>query len=136
MRPLLIAFLIALLTVPALAQGVLPTPLPTAAPSATTGDSLPRGTLSGVGATPIRMNANIRSGPGLAYRTIGRLEMGKTLDVVGHNGYDMDRSCAEPFMTTLDMWIQVLYRGRRGWIARCTVVVSGDVSRLLEQPAP
>jgi hypothetical protein len=92
--------------------------------------------LSGVGATPLQRDVNIRFGPGVEYRIIGALRLGKSIDVVGYNGYDLGRTCDTDFSTTLDMWIAVQFNERRGWIARCAVVVTGDMSRMLVQPAP
>jgi hypothetical protein len=135
MRVLLFALvLLAFASVTAAQQS---TPLPPVVDTVPTPSSLgPPLYLSGVGATPLSENVNIRLGPGLDYPIINRLEFGDSIDVVGHNGYDMTRDCDEPFLTTLDMWIQVQFQERRGWIARCVVDVVGDVSRLLEQPAP
>lgn len=92
-------------------------------------------TLSGVSATPLSRNVNIRSGPGTAYPILRRLVVGDSLDIVGTNGFDIERSCAGDFAATLDMWVQVQFAEERGWIARCTVEVTGDMSRLLDQTA-
>jgi uncharacterized protein YraI len=92
-------------------------------------------TLSGVSATPLSRNVNIRSGPGTAYPILRRLVVGDSLDIVGTNGFDVERSCAGDFAATLDMWVQVQFAEERGWIARCTVEVTGDMSRLLDQTA-
>lgn len=132
----------------ALAQDVTPTPTPAPtltleAPDLTDGTQEPLRNfdlplyLSGVGATPISDNVNIRSGPGTEYRIIGVLRAGRSIDVVGHNGYDLSRSCVGvDFEDTLDMWITVQFNEQRGWIARCTVTITGDMSRLLVHPAP
>ncbi len=111
-----------------------PTAAPQAAPitAASVGALLPI-SLSGVGATPIERNVSIRQGPGLEYPRIGVLRSGKSIDVVGTNGYDQLRDCVGDFSKTLDMWLQVQVNERRGWIARCTVIVSGDTSHLLDQ---
>lgn len=103
--------------------------------------TLPAGTpppvsLSGVGATPLYEAVRIRSGPGLLYPGIGSLRAGGWIDVVGYNGYDLSRTCSPTFAADLDMWIQVVYRGKRGWIARCTVRVVGNLSRLPIVGAP
>ena len=92
--------------------------------------------LSGVGATPLTRNVNIRSGPGLEYRVVRRLVVGNSLDVVGTNGFDNERSCAGDFAATLDMWVQLQFAEERGWVARCAVAITGDLSRLLDQSAP
>jgi hypothetical protein len=90
--------------------------------------------LSGVGATPIERNVAIRQGPGLEYPRVGALRFGKSIDVVGTNGYDQTRTClGVEFKTTLDMWLQVQVNEQRGWIARCTVIVTGDTTQLLDQ---
>ena len=115
----------------------LPTPQPQATQGRPTIGSLLPLSLSGVGATPIERNVAIRQGPGLTYPRIGVLRAGKSIDVVGTNGYDQSRDClGVEFKTTLDMWLQVQLNEQRGWIARCTVIVSGDTSKLLVQPPP
>ena len=113
-----------------------PTPIPHGIPPAPKiGSLLPR-FLSGVGATPLNGNVSIRLGPGLTYPRVGVLRVGKSIDVVGTNGYDQSRSCLVDFRATLDMWIQVQFDERRGWISRCAVDVTGDMSQLLVQPPP
>lgn len=141
---LLIAVFILVLPVAAQNPTVTPVPtvlfenvLPTTAPVLI----VPTGTgpvqsLSGVGATPVSRNVNIRNGPGTDYSIISVLRAGRSIDVVGTNGFDQTRSCAGDFNATLDMWIVVQFRGQRGWVARCAVVVTGDMSRLLVHPAP
>ena len=92
--------------------------------------------LSGVGASPVSSNVHIRRGPGLDYPITGILRQGQSIDVVGYNGYDLARSCVGEFEATLDMWITVQRNDERGWIARCTVEIIGDMSRLLVHEAP
>lgn len=92
--------------------------------------------LSGVGASPLSRNVNIRSGPGVDYAILRRLAVGNSLDVVGTNGFDVTRSCVGDFNATLDMWVQVQFAEQRGWVARCTVNITGDLSRLPDQTAP
>lgn len=89
--------------------------------------------LSGVGATPLSQNVNIRSGPGTEFRVLRRLEGGQSLDVVGTNGFDTERTCVGDFAATLDMWVMVQFAEERGWVARCTVRITGDMSHLLDQ---
>ena len=91
--------------------------------------------LSGVGATPLSRNVNIRSGPGIEFPVLRRLVVGDSLDVVGTNGFDAERTCVGDFAATLDMWVQVQFAEERGWIARCTVDITGDLSRLADQTA-
>jgi hypothetical protein len=112
-----------------------PTAAPRAAPiTAASVSALLPISLSGVGATPIDRNVAIRQGPGLQYPRIGVLRSGKSIDVVGTNGYDQTRAClGVEFRTTLDMWLQVQVNEQRGWIARCTVIVTGDTRQLLDQ---
>jgi hypothetical protein len=152
---LLLAFLLVLILIFALAplataqDDPIPAPSPTPtvtleAPSLNSGSATPELLanfdlpiyLSGVGATPLTSNVNIRSGPGLDYPIIGRLRQTHSIDVVGYNGYDLGRSCEGDFSATLDMWITVQWNEQRGWIARCTVQITGDMSRLLVHPAP
>lgn len=89
--------------------------------------------VSGVGATPLTSNVNIRSGPDTSFPVIHRLLVGQSIDVVGTNGFDTERTCVGNFGATLDMWVQVQFGERRGWLARCTVRITGDLSRLLDQ---
>ena len=91
--------------------------------------------LSGVGAAPLSRNVNIRSGPGIEFPVLRRLVVGDSLDVVGTNGFDAERTCVGDFAATLDMWVQVQFAEERGWIARCTVDITGDLSRLADQTA-
>ncbi len=110
------------------------TPAPTdAPPSMVTPQDLP--SLSGVGGTPLEQNVRIRLEPSLEARQIGILRFGKFIDIVGTNGFDTDRDCNGDFEDTLDMWVQVVFREQRGWIARCTLTIYGDLSRLpIEAP--
>lgn len=126
--------LIVLVCAVLLASGVAAQTLPPAEPPVPPIPGL-AASLSGVGATPLSRNVNIRSGPGTDYRVIRRLVVGESLDVVGTNGFDTDRTCAGDFAATLDMWVQVQFAEERGWIARCTVQITGDMSRLLDQTA-
>jgi hypothetical protein len=115
----------------------LPTPRPQATQGRPTIGSLLPISLSGVLASPIERNVAIRQGPGLTYPRIGVLRAGKSIDVTGTNGYDQSRDClGVEFKTTLDMWLQVQFNEQRGWIARCTVNVTGDTSKLLVQSPP
>ena len=118
-----------------LASAVSAQDLPPAEPPVPAIPGLPA-FLSGVGATPLSRNVNIRSGPGTAFPVLNRLVVGDSLDVVGTNGFDTERSCLGDFAATLDMWIQVQFAEERGWIARCTVSITGDISRLPDQTAP
>ncbi len=117
-----------------LASAVSAQDLPPAEPPVPAIPGLPA-SLSGVGATPISRNVNIRSGPGVDYTVLRRLVVGDSLDVVGTNGFDIERSCVGDFDATLDMWLQVQFAEQRGWIAYCTVTVTGDLSRLPDQTA-
>lgn len=92
--------------------------------------------LTGVGVTAGTQNVNIRSGPGVFYPVIGRLLAGRALDVTGYNGYDLGRRCGPVFEDDLDMWVEVRFGEQIGWVARCTVTVEGDMTRLLVKAAP
>jgi hypothetical protein len=117
------------------ANATLPSPLSTAQPpSSITPQDLQ--SLSGVGGTPLHSNVRIRVEPGLDARQMGILRYGRFIDIVGTNGFDTTRSCDVNFESTLDMWVQVVYREQRGWIARCTLRVYGDMSRLPIEATP
>ncbi|NDJ60037.1 MAG: SH3 domain-containing protein [Chloroflexi bacterium] len=92
--------------------------------------------LSGVGGTAGEFHIAIRSGPGTAYRVIGVLRPGRSIDIVGTNGFDTDRGCGPDFQADLDMWVEVFFREQRGWMARCTLFIRGDLSRLHANAGP
>ena len=96
---------------------------PTIAPI-TTGTALP--SFSGVGGTAVNAPVSIRSGPGLEYARIGALAQGRSIDIIGYNGYDLSRSCSPDFESDLDMWVMVRYRERIGWMARCALEIRGE----------
>jgi uncharacterized protein YraI len=70
--------------------------------------------------------ANIRTGDGLEYSTRGTY-YGGDLAVTGRNDFDASRVCVGDG-TDFDMWLRVDHFGVEGWIARCVVNVSGDLS--------
>jgi uncharacterized protein YraI len=83
------------------------------------------------------VNTAIRSGPGLEYRRIGFLPGGASIDIVGYNGYALDRPCSPDFTADLDMWVQVAYRDTTGWMARCTLRITGEFNlRVMLNNAP
>jgi hypothetical protein len=92
--------------------------------------------LTGVGAYAETVNVNVRGGPGVYYPIIGLLLQGRSLDVTGYNGYDLGRNCGPVFELDLDMWVQVRFNDVSGWVARCTVTIRGDMSKMLVEPAP
>ncbi len=92
--------------------------------------------LSGVGGTPLRSNVRIRLEPSLTARQIGILRFGRFIDIVGTNGFDTERTCTGDPERDYDMWVQVFFREQRGWIARCTLEVYGDMSRLPIEAEP
>lgn len=92
--------------------------------------------LSGVGGTPLQGNVRIRSAPSLEARQIGIVRFEHFVDIVGTNGFDPERECNN-FEEDLDMWVQVMFRDRqRGWVARCTLMIYGDLSRLPIEATP
>lgn len=100
-----------------------------AGPTATT-DPNDLVSISGVGGQAANANVAIRSGPGLEYPRISYLEKGRWIDIVGWNGWDAKRTCAAYFPSTLDMWVQVQFGERRGWIARCVLDIRGQLTKL------
>lgn len=86
-------------------------------------------------------NTAIRSGPGLEYPRVGFLAAGRSIDIVGYNGYNLDRACSPVFANDLDMWVLVASPGgvARGWMARCTLRITGEFNMRLmlnNQPPP
>ncbi len=100
-----------------------------AGPTATT-DPNNLVSLSGVGGQAVSANVAIRSGPGLDYPRISYLPKSGWIDIVGWNGWDTKRTCAADFQSTLDMWVQVQFGERRGWIARCVLDIRGQLTKL------
>ena len=98
-----------------------PTPLPA------TGVPI---SLTGVNATAANATVAIRSGAGLEHRRIGRLVQGRSIDVIGWNGWEEGRTCSADFESDLDMWVQVQLGERRGWIARCVLTFTGRLTDL------
>jgi hypothetical protein len=90
------------------------------------GEPTPLPSFSGVGGTAVNGAVAIRSGPGLEYPRIGRLAAGRSIDIIGYNGYDLNRACSPDFEADLDMWVLVRFRERTGWMARCALEVRGE----------
>lgn len=95
---------------------------PTIAPLAT-GTAPP--SLTGVNGYAVNGPVSIRSGPGLGYPIIGVLGIGRSIDIIGYNGYDLNRPCTVNFAGDLDMWVLVTYRGGEAWMARCALRITG-----------
>lgn len=72
----------------------------------------------------------VRSGPGLNYMPIGGIPADGKLTVTGRNAFDANRVCVTPFSATSDMWLRVDLQGVEGWVARCAVTYTGQVSSL------
>lgn len=100
----------------------LPTPTPGATPIPIS--------LTGVNGRADRAPVAIRSGPGLEFPRIGRLAQGRSIDIIGWNGWEAGRECTVNFEDDLDMWVQVPFAGRIGWIARCTLTITGRLTDL------
>ena len=90
------------------------------------GEGTPLPSFSGVGGTAVNGAVAVRSGPGLEYRRIGALAAGRSIDIIGYNGYDLNRTCSPNFEADLDMWVMVRYRDRIGWMARCALEIRGE----------
>ena len=86
--------------------------------------------VSGVGGQAFNASVIIRSGPGLMYRPISYLKKDGWIDIVGWNGWEDGRTCMGDFKDTLDMWVQVQFGERRGWIARCVLDIRGQLTKL------
>jgi hypothetical protein len=130
------------------AQGTAVPPLPTLQVFSTavlsgpvalvSSTATPIPSLSGVSVTPLLRDVSIRQGPGLEYDRIGALRYTTSLDMTGYNGYDLGRTCDGDFADTLDMWVEVRFAERYGWVARCTVRITGDfnIQRMIIRTEP
>lgn len=129
---MLLIGLIALFGLPLV--GAQPTPPPNPPPTLPPADGpTPTGliSLSGVNGLAERGAIRIRSGPGLSFPGVGRVRGGGRIDIIGTNGFDTARVCTPIFTDSLDMWVQVrTLDGVRGWMARCTLTITGDMSKL------
>jgi len=142
MRPVTIRFLalsaaglllaVGLISAP-LSGGLLAQPAPTVDPFAFVtpvpvvfGTPTAPPALSGVAGYAERGAVAIRSGPGLEYRRIGGLAGGRSIDIIGYNGYNLNRRCGPNFAADLDMWVLVRFRGGLGWMARCALTIRGE----------
>lgn len=95
--------------------------------------------LTGVAGYAERGAVTIRSGPGLEYGRIGGLAAGRSIDIIGYNGYNLDRGCSPDFAADLDMWVMVRFRGGTGWMARCALTIRGEFNMrqfLMSAPPP
>jgi hypothetical protein len=81
--------------------------------------------LTGVNGYAVKGPVSIRSGPGLGYPIIGVLGIGRSIDIIGYNGYDLNRPCTANFAGDLDMWVLVTWRGGEAWMARCALRITG-----------
>lgn len=136
MRTLILALILAgLLVTAVMAQETTPEPAPPATsefdfnlpvPQVVILTATPPASLSGVSGTAAYAAVSIRSGPGLEYRRIGALAQGRSIDIIGYNGYDLDRVCSQYFSADLDMWVEVQFGERRGWMARCALTITGE----------
>ncbi len=86
--------------------------------------------LTGVNGQAVNSSVHIRSGPGTSYRSIGSLRQGRWIDIIGWNGWKEGRECSSVFEADLDMWVQVQFGERRGWIARCVLDIRGQLTDL------
>lgn len=129
------------LTATVTAQDVTETPQPTsefdfniqptfqAGPTATFNPQL-LPSLTGVNGRATNSAVAIRSGPGLENRRIGALKQGAWIDITGWNGWEEGRTCSPTFENDLDMWVEVKFGDRTGWIARCVLEIRGTVTDL------
>jgi hypothetical protein len=139
----LLAAALLLLAMSGAAQDAGPTPTsifdnsrgPTVTP-VVTGTAPP--SLSGVNGYAERAPVAIRSGPGMQFPRIGFLPRGRSIDIIGYNGYALDRPCGPDFLADLDMWVAVSSGGRIGWMARCALRITNEwtLSRMLLNAPP
>lgn len=139
-----LALLMLLLAMGSFAQDGSPAPTsifdtsngPTVTP-VVTGTAPP--SLSGVNGYAERAPVAIRSGPGLNYPRVGFLPRGSSIDIIGYNGYSLNRGCSANFAADLDMWVAVSTSGGIGWMARCALRVTNEWTlgrMLLNAPPP
>jgi uncharacterized protein YraI len=137
----LVALIAPLLLVAPLATAQDATPIPTREPFSLQIDATPTVfgaaaptqlliSLTGVSGMAERAPVAIRSGPGLNYPRISRLAQGRSIDITGWNGWQDERICTPDFANDLDMWVEVQFGERRGWIARCVLTIRGNVTGL------
>jgi len=86
--------------------------------------------LTGVNGHAVNASVAIRSGPGIGYPRVGYLRMDGWIDIVGWNGWKRGRVCSSTFNNDLDMWVQVQFGERRGWVARCVLDIKGKIENL------
>ncbi len=67
-------------------------------------------------------NVNVRSGPGTAYPSIGRLTLGQSFDITGRND--------------AGDWIKFDLNGQDGWVTSTLVRISGDLEGVEVAMAP
>jgi uncharacterized protein YgiM (DUF1202 family) len=126
------------LTTTVAAQGTQPQPTsefslnlaPTSAAPTETLNPQMLDSLTGVNGQAVNSDVHIRSGPGKGYRSIGSVRQGRWIDIVGWNGWEEGRICSSVFEADLDMWVQVQFGERRGWVARCVLDIRGRLTDL------
>lgn len=82
--------------------------------------------LTGVNGYADRSAVVIRSGPGIGFSRLGVLAQGRSIDIIGYNGYSLGRACSPVFQADLDMWVMVEWNGGIGWMARCALRITGE----------
>lgn len=102
------------------------------------GTETPPPSLTGVNGRAVNGPVAVRSGPGLNFPRIGAVPLNGRVDIIGYNGYNLDRPCSANFAADLDMWVMVLYRGQPGWMARCALQITGEfnLSRMIVNAPP
>ncbi|MEO8395399.1 MAG: hypothetical protein ABI700_20565 [Chloroflexota bacterium] len=103
---------------------------PTVAFATATFDPNSLSSLTGVNGHAVNASVTIRSGPGIGYARISYLRKDGWIDIVGWNGWKDGRDCSSVFNDDLDMWVQVQFGERRGWIARCVLTIIGPIDKL------
>ncbi len=103
---------------------------PTFAFATATFDANSLSSLTGVNGRAVNGSVTIRSGPGIGYARVSYLRKDGWIDIVGWNGWKDGRACSSTFNDDLDMWAQVQFGERHGWIARCVLTITGKISNL------
>jgi hypothetical protein len=140
---LALTVLVLLASAVSFAQDAAPTPTsifdngtgPTVTPVVT---STAPPSLTGVNGYAERAPVSIRSGPGLNFPRVGFLRQGQSINIIGYNGYALNRLCSAYFQSDLDMWVAVSFRGGTAWMARCALTITneGALARMLLNAPP
>src|SRR5262245_45190857 len=76
-------------------------------------------------------SVNIRAGAGTEYVVRAVLNNGFSVMATGRSNFDPNISCDEyPNNGNSDQWLRVMHGELEGWVNRCVVEITGDVTGL------